>query len=227
MKKLLMLFFSTMLILSFTCIAGATTYYTFQSTDDPDLDDLDHHYYYTWGFTDQDMIDSLGSYTVITDITIEFENIRNWSEEESRLFVWLLDGIEEGISKNRDDGGNIEYGAELYDDFLDSDNRHDPITGQWLITYETPDNYTELPDIPYGYSNGATITYSFNQDQIDLFSDYLAGDTIGLGFDPDCHYYNDGISLKVTVPEPANMLLFGTGLIGLAGIGRRKFFKKS
>ena len=81
--------------------------------------------------------------------------------------------------------------------------------------------------VQYSDLNGSTpenFHYDLITSQLSALTAYLSDSKFGIGFDPNCHYYNTGMSFTIvtgTVPEPATLLLVGAGLIGLAGTGRR------
>jgi len=153
----------------------------------PDLYDLAHSWYYTWGF-DLDVPE-------ITAATLRFDNIRNWNDSSNQLYVHLLDWAPAGVHWGYDGGHGGDHFAGQ---------------GVELVTY------INLPSTPQD------LVYEFTADEIAAFNTYIDnGGDAALGFDPDCHFYNCGISLDVTyVPEPISLVLLAGG--GALLLARRK-----
>jgi hypothetical protein len=57
--------------------------------NDRDLEDLDHHYVYTWKITN--ITGSIPVGHVVDEAYLFFENISNWDNNENKLFMHLLD----------------------------------------------------------------------------------------------------------------------------------------
>lgn len=161
-----------------------------------DVFDLDHRNYYSWGIDWQKPADQ-----VIVEAELSFRNIWNWREEENHLYTHLLDTPQLGVKTWWDGEGGGDAWASA-----------GPLVGVWSDTVG-------------GVNNGYDLKYKFSElGLIDELNTAVADGRFGFGFDPDCHYFNEGVKLKITtapVPEPATMVALGIGIAGLLARRRR------
>ena len=94
-------------VLFVACSAAWADVYTF-SPPDPDLGDLDHSYYYTWGIaTPWEPADETPAAATLT-----FKAIRDWTTEPNVLYVHLLDWASLGIRTGYDNERGGDYFAD-------------------------------------------------------------------------------------------------------------------
>lgn len=170
-----------------------------------DLNDLDHHSAYTWRI---DNINLNGGH--IESATLTFKDIANWDANPNVLHLWLLDTAKNaGVASFIDDRTNSGPVTDLTDDFGNPRFHSDP---NWLVASGT--SKTFLTDKSFSM-NPSTYTFSFNAAQLDMLRQYIAsGNNFAFGLDPDCHFWNNGVTFAMNItPVPEMATLFP--LVGL------------
>jgi hypothetical protein len=238
-------------------MAQANTY-TFQpldtisgDTNHHDLGDLSHTNAYTWGIngtSETSLKNQLTSGYHITSATITIKNIYNWDrrDTDNQLFIHLLDNPLAGVKTIGDDPYDNGINQGTVSDYFSGKISGNKVGTNWIAygynangtlktTGATNIYLTQFHDTD-GPTTVSQLVFHFTSSEITTLANYIGdGHTggssyadLGLGFDPDCHFFNDGVTFCVTTapnrvgcPDGGMTLaLFGLGLAALAGFRR-------
>lgn len=239
MKNFLLSVLTGMMVLIMNSGVFAADYVHTYNPTPGDLNDLDHYKAYSWKI---DATEIINNNETIIGASLYFNGIYDWTSESNKLHVSLLDG------------SSISSGVQTYTDDQVTSNFFDQVQYNSELLFRIENMGTQarnikidITDLDVEYNSFLKNELSWVEENPNLLDGtkinmpvegltnliaYAADGIFGLGFDPDCHFWNNGITLKLyttsndtpgnTVPEPATLMLFGAGLLGLAAKMRKK-----
>ncbi len=166
------------------------------------LNSLDHYSMYTWRIGGVNLAGQ-----VIKSATLSISQIYDWSggTPADRLFIHLLDTAKyAGVASSSDPPPSF---PTVNDNF----NGANPLvaSGTQGITLESNLNFPV--NSPQNY------TRSFTASELQTLTSYINNNgDFAFGFDPDCHYFDNGLTFQMVlgksapVPEPSSAVLLAT-----------------
>ena len=206
MKKTLGLAIIFALVCLISSGADATVY-----TYNPIPSDLglSHSRYYAW-----DIMANITPGERIVDAQLIIQNIWDGSADPNNvLYIHLLDNpptLPNSISANVTSALDQGYGFTPSTEYVDNWAGQGPM----IATYHAP----------LTWWTRETVVFNFDSALRGSLSNFVLDNNFGIGFDPDCAFSTDRITMRVvtSVPEAGTMLLLGAGLLGIGIFARRK-----